>query len=86
MKKRTLRAVAALLCLLLALGAAACGETAGQSATPTPDAAPDRDAVAVEIGDDLTVTYGEVEEAYNYLVEMMSYYGMAAPTAEADIE
>ena len=86
MRKRTLRAVAALLCLLLALGAAACGETAGQSATPTPDAAPDRDAVAVEIGDNLTVTYGEVEEAYNYLVEMMSYYGMAAPTAEADIE
>ena len=88
MKHATLRALAALLCLLLAVGAAACGENPGQAAAPTPDAAaaPGRDAVAVEVGDKYAVTYGEVEEAYNYLVEMMSYYGMAAPTAEADIE
>ena len=67
MKHATLRALAALLCLLLAVGAAACGENPGQAAAPTPDAAaaPERDAVAVEVGDKYAVTYGEVEEAYN---------------------
>ena len=49
MKHATLRALAALLCLLLAVGAAACGENPGQAAAPRHLAAavPGRDAVAV---------------------------------------
>lgn len=91
MKKRITRALAAALCLMLALAAAACGETTAPETTPTPSATDggqtaDRDAVAVEIGGDFTVTYGEIADYYDYLVTMMSYYGMAAPTADADIE
>ena len=55
-------------------------------ATPTPAQAADRDAVAVQIGEDFTVTYGEVADYYDYIVSMMSYYGVSAPTADADIE
>ena len=87
MKRRITRMLAVALCVALALGAAACGEQAAQDeATPTPAQAADRDAVAVQIGEDFTVTYGEVADYYDYIVSMMSYYGMSAPTADADIE
>lgn len=91
MKTRITRALALALCLVLALGAAACGDNDTPDATPT--ATPtgtvstvDRDAVAVEIGEDYNVTYGEIADYYDYLVSMMSYYGMSAPTADADIQ
>ena len=87
MKRRITRMLAVALCVALALGAAACGEQAAQDeATPTPAQAADRDAVAVQIGEDFTVTYGEVADYYDYIVSMMSYYGVSAPTADADIE
>lgn len=87
MKRRITRMLAVALCVALALGAAACGEQAAQDeATPTPGQAADRDAVAVQIGEDFTVTYGEVADYYDYIVSMMSYYGVSAPTADADIE
>lgn len=87
MKRRITRMLAVALCVALALGAAACGEQQGQDgATPAPGQAADRDAVAVQIGEDFTVTYGEVADYYDYIVSMMSYYGVSAPTADADIE
>ena len=87
MKRRITRMLAVALCVALALGAAACGEQAAQDeATPAPGQAADRDAVAVQIGEDFTVTYGEVADYYDYIVSMMSYYGVSAPTADADIE
>ena len=87
MKRRITRMLAVALCVALALGTAACGEQAAQDeATPTPAQAADRDAVAVQIGEDFTVTYGEVADYYDYIVSMMSYYGVSAPTADADIE
>ena len=87
MKRRITRMLAVALCVALALGAAACGEQQAQDgATPTPGQAADRDAVAVQIGEDFTVTYGEVADYYDYIVSMMSYYGVSAPTADADIE
>ena len=87
MKRRITRMLAVALCVALALGAAACGEQQAQDgATPAPGQAADRDAVAVQIGEDFTVTYGEVADYYDYIVSMMSYYGVSAPTADADIE
>lgn len=87
MKRRITRMLAVALCVTLALGAAACGEQQTQDgATPAPGQAADRDAVAVQIGEDFTVTYGEVADYYDYIVSMMSYYGVSAPTADADIE
>lgn len=87
MKRRITRMLAVALCVVLALGAAACGEQQAQDgATPAPGQAADRDAVAVQIGEDFTVTYGEVADYYDYIVSMMSYYGVSAPTADADIE
>lgn len=87
MKRRITRMLAVALCVALALGTVACGEQAAQdAATPTPGQAADRDAVAVQIGEDFTVTYGEVADYYDYIVSMMSYYGVSAPTADADIE
>ncbi|MDD6887952.1 MAG: peptidyl-prolyl cis-trans isomerase [bacterium] len=89
MKKWSIRALTLALSLVLALGMAACGSQPAETGEPTPTAAVaevDPDAVAVEIGEDFNVTYGEIEEYYNYYVQMMSYYGMAAPTADADIE
>lgn len=90
MKKRMTRALCAALCLLTALALTAC------AATPAPDVAVtdpvevptivERDTVAVKIGEDLTITYGEISDYYNELLAMMSYYGSPAPTSDADIE
>ena len=75
MKRRITRMLAVALCVALALGAAACGEQQAQDgATPAPGQAADRDAVAVQIGEDFTVTYGEVADYYDYIVSMMSKY------------
>lgn len=51
-----------------------------------PNAEPkgDRDAVAIELGD-VTITAGEIEDGYNGYLQMMSYYGMTAPTDDASI-
>jgi len=85
--KKTIRAIALLLSLALAFALSACSE---QQTTVEPTAAPaaeiNPDSVAVEVGDGFSVTYAEVEDYYNYLISMMSYYGMSAPTADADIE
>lgn len=82
-------------CLFLALAmlvCAACGTLSAQTAdiTPAPVAqtgtASGADTVIAEIGSTRTVTYGELQDYYDYYVEMMSYYGSSAPTDEAEIE
>ncbi len=95
--KKTIRILAVLLALVMVLPAFGClvqqdkPETASEN---TPSAAPDeseppeskgdRNAVAVTLGD-LTITAGEIEDAYDSYMQMYSYYGMTAPTDDASI-
>ena len=90
------KALSALLALGLTLSFAACGKgatNASPSNATSSDASssnaaaadPDRDAVAVKIGDKYTVTKGEIADQYDYMVSMYSAYGMTAPTTEEDI-
>ena len=86
------QAVSALLAIALMLSFAGCAkkaDTASNSDATASDAQfSDKELaqVAVKIGNDLTITKGDVLDRYNSLVEMYSYYGMAAPTEDADIE
>jgi len=84
--------LAALLAVTLMLSVMGCSlkddatDTASSSNASSGDAV-DNDAVAVKIGDKYTITRGEIEDAYNYMVQIYSsYYGMSAPTEDADIE
>lgn len=86
------QAVSALLAIALVLSFAGCAkkaDTASNSDATASDAQyseKELAQVAVKIGKDLTITKGDVLDRYNSLVEMYSYYGMAAPTAAEDIE
>jgi hypothetical protein len=83
------RALCVLLALSLTLGAAACSLKDDHLATATDsDAAyadEELDQVAVQIGD-YTITKGDIVDQYDYMVQMYSYYGMSAPTEDAEIE
>ena len=46
----------------------------------------DRNEVAVKIGENYSVTKGDIVDQYNYLVSMYTAYGMSAPTTDEDIE
>lgn len=84
------KALSALIAVALTLSFAACGKGANNAsasnASPSDAADPSRDEIAVKIGDDYTITKGEIEDQYGYMVSMYQQYGMSAPTAEADIE
>ena len=43
------------------------------------------DLPAIELGDQVT-TVGDIQDAYEYFVSYMSYYGMEAPTEESEIK
>lgn len=83
--------LAALLAVTLMLSVMGCAlkddatETATSSNASSGDAV-DNDAVAIKIGDKYTITRGEIADAYNYLVQYYSNFGMSAPTEDADIE
>ena len=89
------KALTALIALTLTLSFAACGKGAANAspsnaspsnATSSNAAAdPDRDAVAVKVGDKYTITKGEIADQYNYMVSMYSAYGMSAPSTDEDI-
>ena len=84
------KALSALIAVALTLSFAACGKganNASPSDATSSDAAadPDRDAIAVQIGEKYTITKGEIADQYNYMVSMYQAYGMSAPTAEEDI-
>ncbi len=90
------KALSALIALALTLSFAACGKGANNAsssnaspsnATSSNAAAdPDRDKVAVQVGDKYTITKGEIADQYDYMVSMYSAYGMSAPTTQEDIE
>ena len=92
------KALSVLIAVALTLSFAACAgknaNTASSSnatnsnATASDATAGDatRDEVAVKVGDEYTITKGDIMDEYNYMVSMYSAYGMTAPTADADVE
>jgi len=86
------QAVAALLAITLMLSFAGCAkkaDTASNSDATASDAqSNDKDLaqVAVKVGKDLIITKGDVLNQYNSIVQMYSYYGMAAPSTAEEIE
>lgn len=86
------RALSAMMAIALLLSFAACAkgtDTASSSDATSSDAAytdEELAQVAVKIGDDFTITKGDIIDEYDYMVQMYSYYGMSAPTATEDIE
>ena len=84
------KALSALIAIALTLSFAACGKGAdnasASNATSSNATDPDRDKIAVKVGDDLTITKGEIADQYDYMVSMYTAYGMTAPTEDADIE
>ena len=93
MKFKWKHALAALLAAVLMLSVMGCSlnddeptTTTSSDASADVDTAADRDQIAVKIGDDYTITKGEIQDQYDYMIEMYSYYGMGTPTEDADIE
>ena len=84
------KALSALIAVALTLSFAACGKGANNAsasnATDSNAADLDRDAIAVQIGDDFTITKGEIADQYNYNVSAAAAYGMPAPSTDEDIE
>ena len=89
------KALSTLIAVALTLSFAACGKGANNAsssnatssnATASNAADPDRDKVAIKVGKDLTITKGEIQDQYDYLVSMYSAYGMPAPSTVEDIE
>ncbi len=90
------RIAAALLALTLGLSMAACSKKQ-QAAEPTPEPNTDGetaaaeispDAVAARVGgsDTYVVTREDMQEGYDMMVYQYTYFGMAAPTEDADVE
>ncbi len=97
--KQTIRILSALLAACLMLTAFGClvkddADTTALPPTASPDvesndapAVPtgDRNAVAIKL-DEIEITAGEIEDNYNSYMQMLSYYGMTAPTDDASIK
>ena len=93
MKLKWKQALSALLAIALMLSFAGCAKgttnTASSSNATSSDAAytdEELAQIAVKVGDEYTITKGEILNEYDYMVQMYSYYGMSAPTATEDIE
>ena len=85
MKNILAKSAALFLALAMILSLGAC-QLKGQEAEPASAGELSADTVAVKIGDKYTVTRGDIQEQYDYLLSMYTSYGMSAPTADADIE
>jgi len=83
MKRKAFRTLSVLLAALMLLSAAACSLKETTEEEETED---NSDEIAVSIGDDYTITKGEIEDEYNYYVQMYSYYGLTTPSTDEDIE
>ena len=89
------KALSALIALALTLSFAACGKgatnasnsnaTSSNATSSNAAADPERDAVAVKVGDKYTITKGDIADQYEYMVSMYSAYGMSAPSTDEDI-
>lgn len=93
MKQTWKQALSALLAIALLLSFAGCAKgtdnaASNSNATASNAAYTDEELaqVAVRIGKEETITKGDILDEYDYMVEMYSYYGMSAPTEDADIE
>lgn len=90
--KQIPRIISLALAALMLLSAVGCqsGDAASSSANPAPSesetsaASGDRSAIAIRLGN-IEITAGELEDNYNSYMQMLSYYGMSAPTDEASI-
>jgi hypothetical protein len=84
------KALSALIAVALTLSFAACAKSTNNAsdsnASSSNAADPDRDKVAVKVGENLTITKGEIADQYDYMVSMYAAYGMPAPTEDEDIE
>ncbi len=84
------KALSALIAVALTLSFAACGKGANNAsasnATNSNAVDPNRDKVAIRVGEDFTITKGEIADQYDYMVSMYSAYGMTAPSTDEDIE
>ncbi len=90
MKHLMRRIPAALLALALAVSVTACSKKKAAEPEPTPEEVVEisPDAVAARVGesDTYVVTREDVQEGYDMMVYQYTYFGMAAPTADADVE
>ena len=84
------KALSALIAVALTLSFAACAKgtnnASDSNASASNAADPDRDKVAIKIGENFTITKGEIADQYDYMVSMYAAYGMPAPTEDEDIE
>ena len=93
------KALSVTLALALTLSFAACAKNnatnaSGSNATSSDATSSDASVyteeelaqVAVKIGDDFTITKGDVLDEYNYMISMYTSYGMAAPSTDEEIE
>lgn len=86
------KALSVLIAVALTLSFAACAgksaDSASSSNATSSDATedPNSDAIAVKVGDNFTITKGDIRDEYDYMVSMYSAYGMTAPTADEDVE
>lgn len=87
------QALSALLAIALMLSFAGCAKTSGDTASNSNATASDAQysddelaQVAVKVGEDYTITKGDILDEYDYMVQMYTYYGMSAPSTDADIE
>lgn len=85
MKMKLVKLFALTLAIIMLVSVAAC-QLKDDAAPGDGEADASRDEAAVTIGGAYTITKGEVEDAYNNMVAQYQYYGMSAPTADADIE
>ena len=93
MKLKWKQALSALLAIALMLSFAGCAKgasnTASSSNATSSDAAytdEELAQVAVKVGDEYTITKGDILDEYDYMVQMYSYYGMSAPSTDEEIE
>jgi hypothetical protein len=86
------KALSVLIAVALTLSFAACAgksaDSASSSNATSSDATedPNSDAIAVKVGDNFTISKGDIRDEYDYMVSMYSAYGMTAPTADEDVE
>jgi len=83
------KALSALIAVALTLSFAACSKGANNataSNATASDASRSEIAVRIGKGDEYTVTKGEIEDQYAYIVSMYQQYGMGAPSVDEDIE
>lgn len=64
---------------------AAAADSAAPAVVGSADSEEERGRIAAQVGG-YTVTKGDVIDEYNNMLTQYSYYGMAAPTADTDIE